>query len=142
VRTVSLKKARLDRVYATVKAEVAERDGHRCVLCMRPTVETHHRLPRSAGGGHTYANLITVHGPGNAAGCHGLIHRNPTFSRVLGYTVPRMQHPDVWPLCIGGEWYQPHGDGLQPTAPHELQASLDWQGDVVEFMAAIERLPR
>lgn len=60
----------------------------------------HHRLPRSAGGGDTAANLMLVHG-GVTGGCHNLtewsIHQNPTRSYRLGHMLRRGQDPETAP---------------------------------------------
>jgi len=56
---------------STRKAVLA-RDGHRCAApgCRATRfLEIHHRRPRSRGGGHDPANLVTL-----CAACHRLIH--------------------------------------------------------------------
>lgn len=59
-------------------AEIRAKKATVCRLCGTTTnVDAHHLVPRgmggSAGGLWTESNVIGLCGPGNAAGCHGLV---------------------------------------------------------------------
>ena len=49
-----------------IKQRVMERDGFRCYICGREQgLHVHHVVPRSQGGSHSMANLVTL-----CSGCH------------------------------------------------------------------------
>lgn len=89
----------MSRIPPVVVAEVHERAHNYCEACggfIAASGALHHRLPRSAGGEHTAANLMYVHG-GFDRNCHnisqGSIHQNPSRSYRLGHLVHRGTDP-------------------------------------------------
>lgn len=66
------------------RAFVRERSGGACeagtILCSGVAQAAHHVLPRSAGGGHSVANLLDV-----CNACHRYIHAHPTESYETGW---------------------------------------------------------
>ena len=74
---------------------IVERDL-RCVVCGGPARDKHHRRRRRVdhdGLAHTAANGILACGLGGSAGCHGEIHRNPTWAQQCGYIVSSYANP-------------------------------------------------
>ena len=60
--------------WETIRGEVLERDGFRCVSCGEPLAQdadVHHLLPRSMGGTDEMSNLVTL-----CDGCHASHHPN------------------------------------------------------------------
>lgn len=84
---------------------VRVRDGHQCQMCGASIVDRpsalHHRVAKGMGGSaqlERASNLVRLCGNGNADGCHGIAHGNPTWARVTGWIVYRSQDPSLVPL--------------------------------------------
>lgn len=78
--------------YKRSRAIVEERSGGRCEVeladvCTGMLEQTHHRQPRSRGGGEDPANLL-----GLCRACHQWIHEHPTAATLRGLLVS--WHPD------------------------------------------------
>ncbi|MFD1991893.1 HNH endonuclease [Paenibacillus nicotianae] len=55
----------------SLKNEVRERDGHKCLVCESEVdLHIHHKIPRNLGGVHHLDNLVTL-----CASCHGVIEQ-------------------------------------------------------------------
>ena len=68
---------------------VIARSGEKCEArlseaCTGRGQQLHHRLRRSAGGGHTVDNILHVCRP-----CHDAIHGSPAVSYQLGFLIRR-----------------------------------------------------
>jgi 5-methylcytosine-specific restriction endonuclease McrA len=60
-------------LYARLQREILERDGWRCQMCgCAKRLDVHHVRRRSALGGDTETNLITL-----CRECHQILHRSP-----------------------------------------------------------------
>lgn len=95
---------------------VTERDRGRCVRCLMPGREWHHRRGKSVVDEHRHCpcNGVILCGNGNVGGCHGYVHSRPFEARAAGlivlrsvalpYTVPfRLGTTEfVLPDCSGG----------------------------------------
>ena len=84
---------------------VRTRDGHQCQMCGQSIVDRpsalHHRKPKGMGGSallESPQNLIRLCGSGNADGCHGIAHGNPSFARDNGWILWRIQNPAEVPV--------------------------------------------
>ena len=64
-----------------------------CIMCGRPSQHCHHRKLRSAGGDHSFDNLVPLCWP-----CHDLVHRYPAYAREAGLIVLRHENPSDVPL--------------------------------------------
>lgn len=116
----SLARQRLRRAgWATLRAEVWERDGMRCVLCgwtvSLATAEVHHRKLRSRGGRDDHPNCLTL-----CPRCHhDKVHGFPVWATVVGLMVPAWADPSEWPVLLGFDrsggksklWQVPAPDG-------------------------------
>lgn len=80
----------------SVRRLVLARDDRCCVRCGVSVIgqrySLHHRKPRSQGGEHTTANLITLCGTGTT-GCHGWAESFRERAREAGWLVPRSTEP-------------------------------------------------
>lgn len=101
----------------SIRRQALARDGKACQRCgvsiIGKPYSLHHRKPRSQGGEHTLANLVTVCGfGGDTSMCHGEIESQRTQATEDGWLVPRSkdpaavmvrtwQHGWAWP---GDEW--------------------------------------
>lgn len=87
MRQVSKKKAVANRAYKRSQEIVLERSGGVCEVrlpgCLGRARNTHHVLPRSAGGTDDPENLLALCGSGTT-GCHGWLHAHPEEARKMG----------------------------------------------------------
>lgn len=96
---------------------ILERDGYCCTRCGQILnsffYSLHHRLPRSRGGTHTAANLVTVCGSGTSPGCHSWIERNRLRAYTDGWLLYTAMDPERCPVLRGGVWLQPTAHGWE-----------------------------
>ena len=83
------KPANGQKVPPKIREAVERRSGGYCEAacngnCSRQAAPMHHRLPRSAGGPHTEANLLHL-----CDNCHRYIHAHPGYSYEQGWLVRR-----------------------------------------------------
>lgn len=82
---------------------ILERDGSRCVRCLRAVegapASIHHRKLRRHGD-HSAANGIVLCGTGTT-GCHGWVHAHPELAYAHGWMVHSWDDPESVPWTIG-----------------------------------------
>jgi hypothetical protein len=116
-----------------------------CVLgCGTPAADYAHRWAEGQGGPVTPSNGLALCGPGNAGGCHGLTHGNPTIAKACGWML--LPHTDpitvpaliVTPLAPDGDWHVlDDGSGLPRLAePGEIPAGM-WTGTLADASRAM-----
>lgn len=75
-----------------VRREVHARSRGRCEInapgCTGTARHLHHRLPRSAGGRHTWGNLVDA-----CVSCHAYVHANPERAYAAGWLIRRGGNP-------------------------------------------------
>jgi 5-methylcytosine-specific restriction endonuclease McrA len=115
----------------TARDLVAARDEGRCQLCGEYTTEQHHRRGMARMGGPALLdmpeNLITLCGPGNAAGCHGKVHSQPNWARGEGLMLWATQDPMAEAVHTRNGWrflLLPDGSWIEA-------AFIDWKPGLV-----------
>lgn len=82
---------------ALARRLVRERSGGLCEVCgtAKATNYQHRKGKAHCSPEEMWApsNGLDVCGHGNATGCHGLIHQNPTGAKANGWTVPSWGDP-------------------------------------------------
>lgn len=109
-----------EAVYALNRSVVYLRGGGRCELCdvglTMPTMNAHHRLPRSAGRDDRTGNLLAV-----CSGCHAWVHGHPLMSVAAGASITRTgKAPDAVAVRLFAGWFllTNHGDKIAlPDGP-------------------------
>ena len=77
------------------------RDGGKCLRCLAPAVDVHHRRPKGMGGtSNSYiafglANLVSI-----CRECHSWIHAHPEQGYSTGYLVHSWDDPAAIPLVL------------------------------------------
>lgn len=84
--------------YQSQRLTAYARDKGRCVVCLGPGQQCHHRQGRGGKDPHRLSNLLTVCG-----GCHDRIHRSPAESYAAGWMVRRLgvDTPETVPVRYG-----------------------------------------
>lgn len=82
---------------------VRRRSRGRCEVCNSAKATNYqHRKNKSQGGDWSVVNGLDVCGNGNATGCHGRIHQNPTEAYDAGWSVRRNDDPATKPVLVRG----------------------------------------
>jgi hypothetical protein len=83
-----------------VRNAVERRSGGRCEIehpdCRGTATQMHHRLPRSAGGPHTVANLLHLCDIGH----HVWVHGQPRQAREYGWLLRRGACPEATEVLL------------------------------------------
>jgi 5-methylcytosine-specific restriction protein A len=84
-----------------IRRLVLARDGEKCLRCLAPAVDVHHRRPKGMGGtGNKYialgmANLVSL-----CRDCHTEIHTQPELGYRTGFLLHSWEDPAEIPLVI------------------------------------------
>lgn len=105
-----------------------KRSGGWCELriksvCQGPATNKQHRLAEGQGGPTVASNLIDVCGMGNASGCHGHIHQNPTLAVKKGWTVKSGKDWRKQKVVLWDGVFLLHDDGSLEDVPADEDES-------------------
>jgi 5-methylcytosine-specific restriction endonuclease McrA len=85
------KRTKACSISKTVKIEVKERDGGRCIFCGRMGIPNAHVIARSHGGLGVKENIVTL-----CPNCHRMMDNTDQRSRLQGMAIEYMKkfYPD------------------------------------------------
>lgn len=90
----------MDR-WSQARRLVLARDGDKCLRCLGPAVDVHHRRPKGMGGtsdksiAFGLANLISL-----CRECHAWVHEHPEQGYLTGYLLHSWDDPARFPLLL------------------------------------------